>query len=380
MFGSGSGFGRTLSTSAWGWGNNWTDFIVNRTNPNYYHFAQGSPEYTCKSGTPCIDGVWAATDPGGRRGACRRTIREYYDHLAADPDWYLLKSTANPGTGPGGACETNPIGYNDVWDEVVPVEHEYVVEKSSPVVYQIGNTIDPSPVYPGGSPPETQGFHVHSNLLLSSVGASMPDVLRYLRQGTTILGAWSQIRLPNLSIYHDHASFSGTFSTATCSWTYTSSSYEQGPLTWSDDIKFAVVAIRSDNDYPVVLLQDAVDVGEIKSGDWCWVDLTNAVKTMWAYWNYSYAGFVIVPYCGDMLYNLGAGSAGADGLARLRPSMTVSASVNSTTGLPISMDYSCDAWRILFDGVSFQNTYVAFELPASTVNTLIDYGDRPALA
>jgi hypothetical protein len=385
-------FGRKLSTSAWSHGANLTDIVMG-TGPggtDYLEATQSNPEYSCTSGTACYDGIWKATSPGQRRGCCRRALCEYYDHLDGDSHWALLLGTANPcpshlSVSPS-SCYTNPRAEDNVWYECIPVAGEFIIQKGyTPSVTLCGNYLDPiSPATPH-SINAGQGMLCYSLLdVLQSTG--FPDVLAYLPEDATILGAIALVEFPSLQVVTYHADFAGTTAESPPAsgcypWTVSSSNAYIATEA-RGDVKMAALGQKNDGTVDVLAHATAPVANDVRADVGCWIDITGAIAAMHAAMNgpYKSDGVHFFAYGGTILHDLAGAAAGDNYLGRLRPDMGTITCTLRTNGTISAMSYNVTTATVQYGSPVFHRVYVAFQLPASAVTRNIGYYTWPDLS
>jgi len=371
--------------------------LVSTTHPDDLSITGPTIGYCCDTVHPTHCGIWRATTNDDnevtfRQGLSESAIVYYHDTLKAGGNHYLLKDTAKSGEPGNYNCWANAADYLTMWRHAVPVENEHLVEITSPISNAIGNYVETNA---GG----WQGLNNNAKItaFFEICGASRvePTALAFVRPESTILGAWAQVYLENLSVRTTVNNWSGhTTQDGAGNWSWTQDS-STGTDTTTDEavLSWIVVAIRASDGYPVVIGSQAIDSANIGKDEWTWMDLTETFSAMFAHWNGPYTSFHVLPYCDSWQHALSDAEAGDGYLARLLPSVTrsavlddngcdscTSASAAPGDSHPVSMEYAVTCKKITFTSLSFQNAYIAVQLPSETTDVLLNYSDYPTLA
>jgi hypothetical protein len=150
------------------------------------------------------------------------------------------------------------------------------------------------------------------------------------------------------------------------------------------DIHLAAIGVRASDGYVEILAVDTIDAGAQSfvvnpATQTIWIDITNSTKAIFANINGYYSEMHYFAYAGNILHDLQAAQADDEFLAKLRPEITANCELNADGGID-TMDYNCDAYLMLYDAIEFGDVYVSYELPASTVSTLLPYNAIPDLS
>ena len=371
-----------------------TSSLVATTHPDNLSITGPTIGYCCDTVHPTHNGIWRATtndenEVTFRQGLTQAAIKDFHDNLKATGNYYLLKDTA-AGALPGNYnCWANVADYRTMWYHTVPVENEHLVEITTPVVNSIGCEVSTAAVGLNND------AYVQASFEINGCTRAEPTAFAYLRPESTILGAWAQVYLEDLSVQTTINNWSGhTTQDGAGNWSWTQDS-STGTDTTTDEavLSWIVVAIRASDGYPVVIGSQAIDSANIGKDEWTWMDLTETFSAMFAHWNGPYTSFHVLPYCDSWQHALSDAEAGDGYLARLLPSVTrsavlddngcdscTSASAAPGDSHPVSMEYAVTCKKITFTSLSFQNAYIAVQLPSETTDVLLNYSDYPTLA
>lgn len=343
--------------------------------------------YSCAAGTACYsNGIWKASNPT-IQGTTNAKICNYWDAIYPSAVTSLLKSTPRPEDCAAASLSLSPSvcgssAYNSfqMWQRSVPVENELFIDVASGHTNnQIGNYITGDLAL---APDEGTRFNLLTDFKVYS-GTGFPDVLPYLPQGATILGAIGQVKLNSLTVQHDHVDFDGSTSidgSGCATWSYSSNASTE---TLTDPVQIKIAAVGQKNDGTIVVLQDdAVSTGgRGLTDEWIWVDMTSAVKALFAGLNgpYKAGGMHLLAYSGSTLDDLAAAQYDDSYLLKLRAKPTTLSCSIRADGSISAMAYELDTYKLTYSSMSVQNVYVAFQLPASAVSRQIGYFTWPGL-
>jgi hypothetical protein len=150
----------------------------------------------------------------------------------------------------------------------------------------------------------------------------------------------------------------------------------------SDDVNWALVG------YDIVAHTFKVffvgsESGTVANGEFCWVNVSSVISFLQNLWTGdSDTGkvyrFYLVPCSDSFLSSLTDAQAGQEGLLRLWPITTVSASVRGD-GTLATMAYTCDCKLVRFIGLEIADLCIAYSGGTSWIDHVLQENDWPVL-